>query len=241
MTSAAKEATADTEPLEASAKHDLESTAEQSETIESRATEAEHVFSPVEDKTDVADGKTSDIIKPAEEAKVDGETAAVAVATGIAVASAAVVITNELPTDRPSLVEAVTMIDHSADIPPIEAVSTQVDATETVVPSPEPTVEDVPLSTTVGPDVDSSLESKARTEPPDSEILVERTAIEPGVIVDEQTENRVETEASPAATQVVPASVTDVAPIATEAITEVGETVGVLEQVICRHFFDRKH
>ena len=83
-------------------------------------------------------------------------------ATGISIASAAVMITNELPTAQPSLVEAMTMKDHSADIPAIEAVSTQVDATKTVVLSPEPTVEcdDLPRSTTVGQDVDSSLEAK---------------------------------------------------------------------------------
>ena len=216
MTPAAVEAKAETEPLEAAAKHDLVSTAEefpavftttmeeQSEIIESRVTEA--------------DDKTSDIIiKPAEEAKVDGETAAV-------------VITNELPTDQPSL-EAVTTVDHSADIPPIEAVSTQVDATETVVASSEPTVEDVPLSTTVVPDVGSSLEANAETPLESENLAVERTPIEPEEIVDEQSEDRAEVEASPT-TQAVPATVADVAPITTEAVTEEAETVGVLEQVI---------
>ena len=57
---------------EAPAKSDLGSktevspaifTLEQFETIESRATEAEHMLYPVDDKTDVADGKTSNIIK----------------------------------------------------------------------------------------------------------------------------------------------------------------------------------
>ena len=210
-----------TEPLEAPAKHDLESTAEESPAVFTTTT------------SDI-------IIKPAEEAKVDGETTAVAaVAMGIAVASAAAVITDELPTAQPSLVEA--KVDHSADIPAIEAVSTQVDVTETVVPLPEPTVEHdevPPLSTTVGPDVGSSLEVKAETEPLESEnIVVERTAIEPEVIVDEQTQDRhVEIEASPT-TQAVPVSIVDVAPITMEAMAEEGETVGVLEQVICRHFF----
>ena len=52
-------------------------------------------------------------------------------------------------------------------------------------------------------------------------------------------ESRVESEPSQA-TQADPASVTDIAPIGTEAITEVGETVGVLEQVTCASFiFDR--
>ena len=122
-------------------------TLEQFETIESRATEAEHMLYPVDDKTDVADGKTSNIIK------IDEETAAVAaVATDISIASAAVVITNELPTAQPSLIEAMMTKDHSADIPAIEAVSTQVNATKTVVLSPEPTVEcdDLPHSTCYG-------------------------------------------------------------------------------------------
>ena len=194
------------------------------------------------------EAKKKSVVKPAEEPKIDEETAAVAaVATGIVVASAAVVITNELPTSQPSLVEAVTTkakVDHSADdIPAIEAVSTGIAATETVVPSPEPTVKhDVPLST-VGPDVVSSLEAKVETEPLKLEDLVEKTAIEPGVIVDEETEDRVEIEPSPAIqAQVVPASVTvdsDVAPITTEAIIEVGETAGVLAQVTSSSFLDR--
>ena len=184
------------------------------------------------------EAKKKSVVKPAEEPKIDEETAAVAaVATGIVVASAAVVITNELPTAQPSLVEAVTTkakVDHSVDIPSVEAVSTEIAATETVAPSPEPTVkhDDVPLST-VGPDVVSSLEAKVETEPLKSEDLVEEMAIEPGVIVDEETEDRVEIEPSQAI-QVVPASVTvdsDVAPITTEAMTEVGETAGVLVQV----------
>jgi hypothetical protein len=192
------------------------------------------------------EAKKKSVVKPAEEPKIDEETAAVAaVATGIVVASAAVVITNELPTAQPSLVEAVTTkakVDHSVDIPAIEAVSTGIAATETVVPSPEPTVkhDDAPLST-VGPDVVSSLEAKVETEPLESEDHVETTAIEPGVIVDEETEDRVEIEPSPAI-QAVPASVTvdsDVAPITTEAITEVGETAGVLAQVTSSSFLDR--
>ena len=225
--------------VEEPAKHDIEtkaeespavSTPEQSETIESSATEAEHMSSPVEDKSEVADSKTS-----------DEETAGVAaVAAGIAVAGAAVVISNELPTAQPNLVEEVTTEDHSADIPAIEAVSTQVDATEIVVPLPEPTVEDVPLSTTVGPDVVSSLEVNTETEPIESDnIVVERTAIEPEVIVEEQTKDHAEIEASPATAQVVPASVADVAPITTEAITGEGETVSVLEQVMLFLFLTR--
>ena len=39
---------------------DDENAVNQSETIEPRATEAEHMFSPAEDKTEVTDGKTSD-------------------------------------------------------------------------------------------------------------------------------------------------------------------------------------
>jgi hypothetical protein len=121
-----------------------------------------------------------------------------------------------------------------------EEVSTRVAATETVVPSPEPTIkhDDITLST-VGPDVVSSLEAKVETEPLESETHVERTAIEPGVIVGEEADGRVEIEPS-LVTQVDAASVTDVAPITTEAITEVGETVGVLEQVTCASFiFER--
>jgi hypothetical protein len=174
--------------------------------------------------------RKSVIIKPAEETKIDEETAAVAaVATGIVVASAAaVVITNELPTAQPSLVGAVTTkVGHSADIPAVEAVA----ATEAVIPSPEPTVkhDEMPLPT-VDPDVVSSEEAKIETEPLESENHVERTAIEPGVIVGKETEGRIEIESSPA-TQAVPA------PITTEAITEVGETVGVLEQVTWIFFF----
>ena len=177
------------------------------------------------------------VVKPAEEAKIDEETTTTtvaAVATGIVVASAAVVITSELPTPaQPNLVEAATTkskVDHS---PAIEAV---VAATETVVPSPEPTVkhDDIPLST-VGPDAVPSLEAKIEREPLESENLVERTAIEPEVIVGEETEDRIEIEASPA-TQAVPASVIDAAPITTEAVTEVGDT-SVLAQVTLS-FFD---
>ena len=189
--------------------------------------------------------RKSVVVKPAEEAKIDEEiTSGVAagVATGIVVASAAVVITNTAA--QPNLVEAVTTttttkakVDHLVDVP---AVSTpRVAATETVVLSSEPTrkQDDVLLSTTtatVDPDVDSStLEVKAETEPLESDIIVvEGTAIEPGEIVDEQTEDRVEVEPSPATTQVA-----DVAPITTRAITEVGETVGVLERVTLFLFF----
>ena len=166
------------------------------------------------------------IIKPAEESKIDEETAAVAaVASGIVVASAAVVITNGLSTTvQPSVVEAVTTkakVDRSANVP----------ATETVVPLPEPTVKHNDIA--VGPDaVVSSLEAKVETEPLESEIDAGRTAIEPEVIVGEEMESRVESEPSQA-TQPDPASATDIAPIGTEAITEVGETVGVLEQVTC--------
>jgi hypothetical protein len=208
---------------EASARHDdLTSTAEES------SAELETSY-----PTEVT--PAAEAIKPAEEAKIDEETAGVAaVATGIVVASAAaVVIANELPTAQPSLVEEVTTkVDHSADIPAIEAVA----ATEAVIPSPEPTVkhdDEIPHST-VDPDVVSSQEPKVETEPLESENhVVERTAIEPGVIVGEETEGRIEIGPSPA-TQADPASV---APITTEAITEVGETVGVMEQVTWVIFF----
>jgi hypothetical protein len=53
---------------------------------------------------------------------------------------------------------------------------------------------------------------------------VQKTAIEPEVIVGEETEGRVENEPS-LATQADPSSVTDVAPTGTETISEVGETV----------------
>jgi hypothetical protein len=213
---------------EAPARHDdLTSTAEES------SAELETSY-PIE-VTPAAEAKReSIIIKPAEEANIDEETAGIAaVTTGIVVASAAaVVISNELPTAQPSLVEAVTTkVDHSADMPAIEAVA----ATEAVISSPEPTVkhDEIPLST-VDPDVVSSQEAKVETEPLESENHVaERTAIEPGVIVDEETEGRIEIEPSPA-TQADPASV---APITTEAITEVGETVGVMEQVTWVIFF----
>ena len=115
------------------------------------------------------------IIKPAKEANIDEETVGVAaVAVGIVVASAAVVITNGLPTAQPNLVEAVTTKakeDHSADIPAVEAVSTRSAVTETV---PKPTVkqDDIPLSTTVGPDVVTSLETKIKTKPLNQIILL---------------------------------------------------------------------
>lgn len=94
-------------------------------------------------------------------------------------------------------------------------------------PSPEPTVKHDDIYT-VGPDVAFSLEAKVETEPLDLEnLLVERTAIEPGVIVGKKTEGRIEIEFS-LATQAVPAIVTDAAPITTETIIKVGETVSVL-------------
>ena len=169
------------------------------------------------------------IIKPAKEANIDEETVGVAaVAAGIVVASAAVVITNELPTAQPNLVEAVTTKakeDHSADIPAIEAVSTS--AVTKTVPEPTEKQDDIPLSTTVGPDVVSSLETKVETEPLELDnMVVERTAIGPGVV----GEDLVEIEPSPA-TQAVPSSVTDVTAIMMEAITEVGEVVGGLTLV----------
>ena len=129
-------------------------------------------------------------------------------------------------------------VNHSEPMEP-EAVATRV---ETVVPSPEPAIkhDDVMTLSIVGPDVvDSSLETKVETEPLESENHVERRAIEPEAIVDEETEGLVENEPSPA-THTDSASATDVAPIGTETITEVGETVGVLEQVTCASFiFDR--
>ena len=244
--------------IEAPAKHDLTSTAEESPAVVMSEPETPYAIEEtpaavdhsllaesgshddenVVDKSETVELHSEVEPKPAEEAKIDEETAGVAaVATSIAVASAAVVMTNELSTAQPSLVEAVTTkakVDHSADIPAIEAISsTRIVATESVVPSSEPTVnhDDIPVSTTVGPDVVSSLEAtKVETEPLEFENLVERTAIEPGEIVGEETEGHVEVEPSPA-TQAVPTSVTDVAPITAEAITEVRETVGVLAQV----------
>ena len=111
----------------------------------------------------------------------------------------------------------------------IEDVSTQSAVTETV---PEPTVEqdDTPLSTTVGPDVISSLETKVEKQALESDnLVVENPAIESGVIVGEETEGQIEIEPGPVTQAVVTSSVTDVAPIT----TEVEETVGVSEQVTC--------
>jgi hypothetical protein len=182
------------------------------------------------------------VIKPAEEAKIDEETAVTAMVSGVVIASAAVVITNELPTAQPSLVKAVTVkpeVDHSADIPATEAVSTPITAIETVVPSPEPAIKNdvVPLSTPV-PDVVSSLEAKVETEPLESEnAAVERTTIEPEVMTVGnvvEAEGLVET-VPISTTQVIPASVTDAAPFTAE---EVGEDVDVLTQVISS-FLDR--
>jgi len=45
------------------------------------------------------------VIKPAEESKIDEETAVSAMVSGVVIASAAVAITNDLPKDQPSLVE----------------------------------------------------------------------------------------------------------------------------------------
>ena len=57
-------------------------------------------------------------------------------------------------------------------------------------------------------------------------------------VVGEETEGQFEIESSPATQAVVgPSSVTDVASTTTETITEVGETVSVLEQVTCRSLF----
>ena len=120
------------------------------------------------------------IIKPAEEAKIDKETSAVAaVATSIVGASVATVIANELPTDRLSPVKAVAVkvdVDHSTET---ETVSTPIATAKTVVPSPEPTVtnDDTPLSA-ARPDAASSPAAKVETEPLESEdIAVKGTAI----------------------------------------------------------------
>ena len=143
--------------------------------------------------------KKTVVVKPAEEAKIDEETSggvtAAGVATGIVVASAAVVITNGLPTAQPNIVEAVTTTkakeDHSVDVPAIEAVeSTRSVVTETV---PEPTVKQdgIPVSTSVSPDVVSSLEAtEVETEQPlvSDNVVVEKPAVEPEVIVGEERE-----------------------------------------------------
>ena len=81
------------------------------------------------------------------------------------------------------------------------------------------------------------METKVETQALDSVNLVEKPAIEPGVIVGEETEGQIKIGPSPVTQAVVTSSVLDVAPITKEAITEVGEIVGVLEQVTCRSFF----
>ena len=143
--------------------------------------------------------KKTVIVKPAEEAKIDEETSggvtAAGVATGIVVASAAVVITNGLPTAQPNVVEAVTTTkakeDHSVDVPAIEAVeSTRSVVTETV---PEPTVKQdgIPVSPSVSPDVVPSLEAtEVEIEQPlvSDNVVVEKPAVEPEVIVGEERE-----------------------------------------------------
>ena len=153
------------------------------------------------------------VITP-EEAKINEETAVPAVVSGVVMASAAVVITNELPTSQPSLVEeAVTAkaeVDHSTDTLAIEAVSTPIPAIETVVPSPEPTIkgDGIPLST-ASPDVVSSLEAKLETDPLEWEnSAVESAAIEPEV----EPEGRVEIDLI----SVTQASVIDAVPITVE-------------------------
>ena len=68
-------------------------------------------------------------------------------------------------------------------------------------------------------------------EPHESDnLVVEKAAIAPEVIVGEEKEDHIKIEPI-TATQAVPSSVADVAPTTTEAITDVGETVDVLEQV----------
>ena len=170
------------------------------------------------------------VIKPTEEAKIDEESAVAATVSGVVIASAAVAITNELPTAQPSLeaVMAKAEVDHSADIEPS---STPIAAVETVVPSPEPTMKDdaIPLPTG-GPDVVSSLEARAETDLLESKnTVVERIAIEPVVGNVVEAEDRVETDPI-SATHAVPLSLTDAASSTMEAMTEVGDT-GVLVQV----------
>ena len=168
--------------------------------------------------------RKSVIVKPVEEAKINEETSGVAaVATAVVVvasAAAAVVMNNGLSTAEPDVVEAVTTKekeDHSADIPANEA---------EIVPEPTVKEDDAPLSTTVAPDAVSSLEAKVEPEPLESDhLVVEKTVVEPEVIVGEETESRIEIEPS-TVTEVVTSSAADVAPI-----TGVEETVDVLAQV----------
>ena len=80
-------------------------------------------------------------------------------------------------------------------------------------------------------------EPEIEKEPHESDnLVIEKAAIAPEEIVCEEKEDRIKIEPS-TATQAVSSSVTDVAQITTEAITEVGENVDVLEQVTYRSFF----
>jgi hypothetical protein len=203
---------------------DDESAVNQSETIEPEAVSEVAIPEP---GIEIEAPAKRDFTSIAEESPAE-PAASYAIEETPAVISHSVLVETGSPDDE-------SAVNQSETIEP-EAVSTHVAATETVVSSPEPAVkhDDMSLST-VGPDVVvSSLEANVETESLESNHF-ERTAIEPGAIAGEEMEGRVEIEPSPA-TQADPASVTDVAPIATEEITEVGETVGVLEEVTCASF-----
>ena len=125
------------------------------------------------------------------------------------------------------------------------AAESQVETTSVATISVPIDVEDQPdpnLSET-SPNAQKDIE-EVQTQVDDAFTIKDEPIPESNVaVVGEKTEGQMEIESSPATQAVVgPSSVTDVAPTTTEAITEVGETVSVLEQVTCRSlFFDRNN
>ena len=117
----------------------------------------------------------------------------------------------------------------------------QVETTSAATTRSVPIDVDASLSET-SPNAHEDIE-EVQTQVDDASIIKDEPI--PGsnvAVVGEETEGQIEIESTPATQAVVgPSSVTDVAPTTSEAITEVGETVSVLEQVSFRSlfFFDR--
>ena len=107
----------------------------------------------------------------------------------------------------------------------------QVETTSAATTRSVPIDVDASLSET-SPNAHEDIE-EVQTQVDDASIIKDEPI--PGsnvAVVGEETEGQIEIESTPATQAVVgPSSVTDVAPTTTEAITEVGETVSVLEQV----------
>jgi hypothetical protein len=82
-----------------------ENAVNESETMEPRATEADHTFSPVEEKIDVADGKTSDSAPILAAAQQLPEVASQEI---LHPQSTAVLVTEDVPDNRENQVEIIT-------------------------------------------------------------------------------------------------------------------------------------